>query len=259
LSELLDVAIYTFACQAGLRAEHKVRGNPVLEGVSAFFGQLIITANNDTNKQFKDISPERLGGWQPGEPPSPQLLTLVSSRIKLMKSKQLIREEAKPVAPSLLVEREDHFDEEDERVRTTTLARCWRCQTKCRFCLLVRQDFPKFGHFRDELASPFLDVMERMLAEGDDDRDDDEDDDHYDDNVDDDDHDDGNDHADNDQHSNDSEEDYRNLMSDIIFPLEDEDEQDANGNDSQTENVNEDDSNSSGEESEELFTGSEED
>lgn len=110
------------------------------------------------------------------------------------------------------------------------------------------------------LASPFLDVMERMLAEGDDDRDDDEDDDHYDDNVDDhDDHDDGNDHADNDQHSNDSEEDYRNLMSDIIFPLDDEDEQDANGNDSQTENVNEDDSNSSGDESEELFTGSEED
>ena len=65
LTELLDVAIYTFACQAGLRAGHKVRGNPVLEGVSAFFGQLIETANEDTKKQLKDISPGRLGGWQP--------------------------------------------------------------------------------------------------------------------------------------------------------------------------------------------------
>ena len=62
LTELLDVAIYTFACQAGLRAGHKVRGNPVLEGVSAFFGQLIETANEDTKKQLKDISPGRLGG-----------------------------------------------------------------------------------------------------------------------------------------------------------------------------------------------------
>lgn len=88
-----------------------------MEGLSAFFGQLIITANNDTNKQFKCISPERLGGWQPGEPPSPQLLTLVSLRIKLMKSKQLIREEAN------LVEREDHFNEEEKRVRATTLAK----------------------------------------------------------------------------------------------------------------------------------------
>ena len=133
LTELLDVAIYTFACQAGLRAGHKVRGNPVLEGVSAFFGQLIETANEDTKKQLKDISPGRLGGWQPGEAPSPQLLTLVSSRIKLMKSKQLIRE-----------------DEEEERVRTKTLARCWRCQSRCRFCLRRRHDFPKFGHFRPE-------------------------------------------------------------------------------------------------------------
>ena len=47
LTELLDVAIYTFACQAGLRAGHKVRGNPVLKGMSAFFGQLIETANEE--------------------------------------------------------------------------------------------------------------------------------------------------------------------------------------------------------------------
>ena len=150
LTELLDVAIYTFACQAGLRTGHKVRGNPVLEGVSAFFGQLIATANEDTKKQIQEISPERLGGWQPGEEPSPQLLTLVSSRIKLLKSKQLIREDDNPVVPTLLVDRIDRFDEEEERVRTTTLARCWRCQRNCRFCLRGRHDFPKLGNFRTE-------------------------------------------------------------------------------------------------------------
>ena len=45
LTELLDMAIYTFACQAGLKTGHKIRGNLVLEGVSSFFGQLIKTAN----------------------------------------------------------------------------------------------------------------------------------------------------------------------------------------------------------------------
>ena len=86
--KLLDVAIYTFPCQAGLRTRHKFRGNLVLEGVSTFFGQLNETANQDTKKQIKDISPARLGGWQPGEAPSSELLMLVSSWIKLLKSKQ---------------------------------------------------------------------------------------------------------------------------------------------------------------------------
>ena len=116
----------------------------------AFFGQLIETANEDTKKQMKDIFPGRLGGWQPGEAPSPQLLTLVSSRIKLMKSKQLIREDDNPVVPSLLVDRLEWFDEEEERVRTKTLARCWRCQSRCRFCSRTRHDFLKFGQFRPE-------------------------------------------------------------------------------------------------------------
>ena len=43
---------------------------------------------------------------------------------------------------------------------------------------------------------------------------------------------------------------YRNLISGIDFPVNDEDEQDAN---------NENDSSSNRDESEELFTGSEED
>ena len=70
-----------------------------------------------------------------GRASSPKLLTLVSSRIKTLKSKQLIKEDANPVVPSLLVERIDRFDEEEERVRTTTLARCWSCQSRCKSCL----------------------------------------------------------------------------------------------------------------------------
>ena len=101
-------------------------------------GDSLLSPNEDTKKQLKDISPGRLGGWQPGEAPSPQLLTLVSSRIKLMKSKQLIREDDNPVVPSLLVDRLEWFDEEEERVRTKTLARCWRCQSRCRFWLHFR-------------------------------------------------------------------------------------------------------------------------
>ena len=143
--KLLDVAIYTFACQAGLRTRHKLRGNLVLEGVSTFFGQLNKTANQDTKKQIKDISPGRLGGWQPGEAPSSELLMLVSSWIKLLKSKQLIREDqCHHVVPHLLVDGIEWFDKEEERVRKKTLARCWRCQSKC------RHHFPKFGHFRIE-------------------------------------------------------------------------------------------------------------
>ena len=94
------------------------------------------------------------------------------------------------------------------------------------------------------MASPFLDVLEMMLEGADDnvnDRDDDDDD---------------SDHHSNDGNSgdevecSDNSEDYTNLMSDVDFPVDDEDEQDANS---------ENDSSSRKDESEELFTGSEED
>lgn len=158
LTELLDVAIFTFACQAGLRTGHKVRGDPVLRGVSAFFGQLLQTANEETRKLMKDISPERLGGWQPGEAPSPKLLTLVSSRIKTLKSKQLIREDANPVVPSLLVERIDRFDEEEERVRTTTLARCWSCQSRCKSCLQKKTKFLRIWELQNRVSCIFIQI-----------------------------------------------------------------------------------------------------
>ena len=54
-----------------------------------------------------------MGGWQPGQEPSPQLLTLLSSRIKLLKPKQLITEDNNPLVPTLLVDRIERFDKEE--------------------------------------------------------------------------------------------------------------------------------------------------
>ena len=150
ISDLLDVAIFTFACQTGLRSYHKIRGNPVLEGVCAFFGQLLQTANEETKQELQEISAERLGEWQPGNEPTPQLLTFVSSRMKALKEKQVIKENTNPEVPALLVEKKEKFDEEQDRVRTRTLPRCWRCQSRCQFCLKRKRQFPTFGNFRAE-------------------------------------------------------------------------------------------------------------
>ena len=76
ISDLLDVATFTFACQTGLRTCHRIRGNPVLEGVCAF--QLLQTANKETKQELQEISAESLGEWQPGNELTPQLLTFVS-------------------------------------------------------------------------------------------------------------------------------------------------------------------------------------
>ena len=150
ISDLLDVAIFTFAWQTGLRSYHKIRGNPVLEGVCAFFGQLLQTANEETKQELQEISAERLGEWQPGNEPTPQLLIFVSSRMKSLKEKQVIKENTNPEVPALLVEKKEKFDEEQDRVRTRTLPRCWRCQSRCQFCLKRKRQFPTFGNFRAE-------------------------------------------------------------------------------------------------------------
>lgn len=83
--ELVDVAIYTFGCQSGLRLSHKIRGDPVLEGVACFLGQLLQTSNPETQEMFATISPDRFGGWTPRERPSKQLVTFISSRMKTLK------------------------------------------------------------------------------------------------------------------------------------------------------------------------------
>ena len=148
ISDLLDVATFTFACQTGLRSCHRIRGNPLLEGVCAF--QLLQKANEETKQELQEISAKRLGEWQPGDEPMPQLLTFVSSPIKALKEKQVIKENTNPEVPALLVEKKEKFDEEQDRVRTRTLPRCWRCQSRCRFCLKRKRQFPTFGNFRAE-------------------------------------------------------------------------------------------------------------
>ena len=146
--DLLDVATFTFACQTGLRSCHRIRGNPLLEGVCAF--QLLQKANEETKQELQEISAKRLGEWQPGNEPMPQLLTFVSSPIKALKEKQVIKENTNPEVPALLVEKKKKFDEEQDRVWTRMLSRCWRCQSRCRFCLKRKRQFPTFGNFRAE-------------------------------------------------------------------------------------------------------------
>ena len=148
ISDLLDVATFTFACQTGLRSCHRIHGNPLLEGVCAF--QLLQKANEETKQELQEISAKRLGEWQPGNEPMPKLLTFVSSPIKTWKEKQVIKENTYPEVPALLVEKKEKFDEEQDRVRTRTLPRCWRCQSRCRFCLKRKRQFPTFGNFRAE-------------------------------------------------------------------------------------------------------------
>ena len=60
-SDLLDLAIYSFGCQAGLRSHHKVRGDPVLEGVAAMLGRMLLTSNSETQAAFEEMTPTRLG------------------------------------------------------------------------------------------------------------------------------------------------------------------------------------------------------
>ena len=149
ITDLFDVALFSFSCQSGLQSVHRIQGDPVLEGVSAFFGQLMRTANVGLQTKLAEISPSRLGGWQPGEEATSQLLTLVSSRIKTLKQKQLIREDHNPTVPSLRVEKHERYIEED-RVKTSLFARCWRCKSLCWYCLKMMRRGSNFGNFRTE-------------------------------------------------------------------------------------------------------------
>lgn len=122
----------------------------MLEGASAFFGHLIRTANVELQAKLEELSPSRLGGWQLGEEATSQLSTLVSSRIKTLKQKQVIREDRNPTVPSLLLEKHDRYVEEEDRVKTSMFARCWRCKSLCQYCSKMMRRGPNFGNFRTE-------------------------------------------------------------------------------------------------------------
>lgn len=148
--ELVNVAIYTFGCQSGLRLSHKIWGDPVLEGVACFLGQLLQTSNPETQEMFATISPDRFGGWTPGERPSKQLVTFISSRMKTLKNKQALREDENPQVPSRLVETWEIYDGHEERVVTRYRPLCWRCGQRCDFCRQQKKNYPTFGNFRVE-------------------------------------------------------------------------------------------------------------
>ena len=147
--DLLDVAIFSFGCQVGLRSNHKIRGDPVLEGVIAFFGYLLQCSKPQTQKDFESIYISRLGGWSPGCDPK-EMLMLVSSRIKTQKSKGDIRENANPVVPKSLADTKMVFSTENEHVKTFVYSKCWRCNLRCEFCRNRNKHFPDFGNFRVE-------------------------------------------------------------------------------------------------------------
>lgn len=144
IMELLDVAIFSFACQSGLRAYHKIRGDPVLEGVSAFFGRLLLCSSTETLELLKKISPTRLGNWEPGSVPSEQLLTLVSSRIKTLKSRGDIRDKDYPEVPNLLLYKKQKYVEEGDRLKMWRFPKCWRCAVRCEFCRQKKKTFPHY-------------------------------------------------------------------------------------------------------------------
>ena len=148
--ELVDVPIYTFGCQSGLRSSHKIRGDPVLEGVAGFLGQLLQTSNPETQEMFATISPDRFGGWTTGERPSKQLLTFISSRMKTLKTKQAVHEDENPQAPSHRVEMREVYDGHEEHVVTCYRPWCWRCGQRCDFCRQQKKNYPTFGNFRVE-------------------------------------------------------------------------------------------------------------
>lgn len=50
-----------------------------------------------------------LGNWKPGEIPTKELLTLISSRIEMQKKSGVISEAGNPQVPSLLLEEEQSF------------------------------------------------------------------------------------------------------------------------------------------------------
>jgi len=108
------------------------------------------TTNVELQTKLGEISPSRLRGWQPGEEKTSQLLILVSSRIKTLKQKQLIREDCNPIVPSLVIKKHEKYIEEKDRVNISLFVRCWRCKSRCQYCSKMFRHGPNVGNFRTE-------------------------------------------------------------------------------------------------------------
>ena len=113
LSELLDVAVFSFASMSGLRASHKVHKDPVVDVVCAMSASLLQCANKKTKA---NLEKDRLGGWTPGEETTTELQTWASSRLKLAKNRDRIKSR----------------DEFLQRVESVYRPCCWRCRLRQR-------------------------------------------------------------------------------------------------------------------------------
>lgn len=140
LTELLDIAIFSFATISGLRSVHKVRGDPVIDGVCSLFGRMIDCASKETRAIFQDVTGARLGCWQPGNEATKELSTFISSRLKQAKEKDYISAEDDPRAPEALLHKNRNDDKEKDRSITTIYPRCWRCRKRCDFCKLEKKE-----------------------------------------------------------------------------------------------------------------------
>lgn len=102
LIQLLQVVLLSFASLSGLQC--------------ALLGSLLSCAKNDVMADFEIIRTGRLRGWKPGNNPTKELLTIVSSRMKNMKSEKLKAVDG-PETPNLLIKTpKNTYHEESERI-----------------------------------------------------------------------------------------------------------------------------------------------
>lgn len=81
ISNLLDVAVYSFGSMKGLREDHRVQSTEVVDGVCLMFGNLVANAKKEVQDEFEFLGP-RFGGWKPKQPPTRELFTFVQSHLK---------------------------------------------------------------------------------------------------------------------------------------------------------------------------------
>lgn len=127
ISNLLDVAVYSFGSMKGLRGDHQVQSKEVVDGVCLMFGNLVTNPKTEVQDEFELLGP-RFGGWKPRQPPTRELFTFVQSRLKKWKKKGFSKTSEPMMARALV-----HFNDSDEEMENGT-PKCWRCSSFCKNC-----------------------------------------------------------------------------------------------------------------------------
>lgn len=128
ISNLLDVAVYSFGSMKGLRDDHRVQSTEVVDGVCLMFGDLVENAKKEVRDEFESLG-ARFGGWKPKQSPTKELFTFVQSRLKKWKLKKGFNKTSEPMMAPALV----HFNDSDEEGENGK-PRCWRCSSFCENC-----------------------------------------------------------------------------------------------------------------------------